>query len=165
MSQIGSVRTATSLAVLVIQAAEMSGPLPCVQNSWLWFSDVPADLKLRFRVIDAFADLAGERRGGVPGRRSEGPVVLAGRLRLVLPLRFVASGNEPQHCREERLGLRSLLQGCPPRSHIDRADLACSHGPVNRSPVELLVRGEPGRSEEAEGVRDDPDLAQASPLE
>jgi len=36
MSQIGSVRTATSLAVLVIQAAEMSGPLPCVQSSWLW---------------------------------------------------------------------------------------------------------------------------------
>lgn len=46
MSQIGSVRTATSLAVLVIQAAEMSGPLPCAQSSWLWFSDVPADLEL-----------------------------------------------------------------------------------------------------------------------
>ena len=46
MSQIESVETATSLAALVIRAAEMSGPLPCAQNSWLWFSDAPADLEL-----------------------------------------------------------------------------------------------------------------------
>jgi WhiB family transcriptional regulator, redox-sensing transcriptional regulator len=46
MSQIGSARTATSLAVLVLRAAELSSPLPCAQSSWLWFSDVPADLEL-----------------------------------------------------------------------------------------------------------------------
>ena len=46
MTQIGSVRTATSLAELVIQAAEMSGPLACAQSSWLWFSDAPGDLEL-----------------------------------------------------------------------------------------------------------------------
>jgi WhiB family transcriptional regulator, redox-sensing transcriptional regulator len=46
MRQIGSVRTATSLALLVIRATEMSDPLPCAQSSWLWFSDVPADLEL-----------------------------------------------------------------------------------------------------------------------
>jgi len=44
--QIESVKIATSLAVLVIRAAEMSSPLPCAQSSWLWFSDVPADLEL-----------------------------------------------------------------------------------------------------------------------
>jgi len=46
MTQIGSERTATSLPVLVIRAAEMSEPLPCAQSPWLWFSDVPADLEL-----------------------------------------------------------------------------------------------------------------------
>jgi WhiB family redox-sensing transcriptional regulator len=46
MTQIGSIGTATSLAVLVIRAAEMSDPLPCAQSSWRWFSDVPADLEL-----------------------------------------------------------------------------------------------------------------------
>ena len=46
MSQIGSVRTSTSLAALVIRTAEMSTRLPCAGNSGLWFSDVPADLEL-----------------------------------------------------------------------------------------------------------------------
>ena len=46
MTKIGSVRTAASLAVLVIRAAEMSDPLPCARSSWLWFSEVPADLEL-----------------------------------------------------------------------------------------------------------------------
>lgn len=80
-------------------------------------------------------------------------------------LGFVASGNESQDCREERLRFRSPLQGCPPHGHLARADLACLHGLLNRCLVESLIDGEPGRSREAKGVRDDSDVAQASPLE
>ena len=46
MTQIGPVTTATSLAALVIRAAEMNGTLPCAENSRLWFSEAPADLEL-----------------------------------------------------------------------------------------------------------------------
>lgn len=45
MSQIGSVTTATSVAALVIQAAEMSSRLPCTDNSRLWFSELPGDVE------------------------------------------------------------------------------------------------------------------------
>jgi WhiB family transcriptional regulator, redox-sensing transcriptional regulator len=46
VSEIGSVRTAASLVALVSRAAEMGRPLPCSENSRLWFSDRPADLEL-----------------------------------------------------------------------------------------------------------------------
>ena len=46
MSQIGSVRTAPSLAALVIRAADLSCRLPCAENPWLWFSELPADVEL-----------------------------------------------------------------------------------------------------------------------
>ena len=46
MSQTGSVTTATPLITLMIRAAEMSSRLPCAENSWLWFSAVPADIEL-----------------------------------------------------------------------------------------------------------------------
>lgn len=60
-------------------------------------------------------------------------------------LRLGASGDEAEYGREERLRLRSPLQRCPPRGHVAGADLAGLPGPVNRSPVEPLVCGEPGR--------------------
>src|SRR4249920_3055396 len=83
----------------------------------------------------------------------------------VQSLRLAASGNEAENCREERLRLRSPLQACPPRGHLAGADLVGLYGPVDRSLVESLVDGEPGCSGEAKGVRDDPHVAQASPLE
>ena len=46
MSQIGPARTATSLAALVIRAADLSCRLPCAEKPWLWFSELPADVEL-----------------------------------------------------------------------------------------------------------------------
>ncbi|HEY6315358.1 MAG TPA: WhiB family transcriptional regulator [Streptosporangiaceae bacterium] len=36
----------TSLGALVSRAAALGRPLPCAENSRLWFSDLPADLEL-----------------------------------------------------------------------------------------------------------------------
>lgn len=38
--------TVTSLGALVSRAAALGRPLPCGENSRLWFSDRPADLEL-----------------------------------------------------------------------------------------------------------------------
>jgi WhiB family transcriptional regulator, redox-sensing transcriptional regulator len=38
--------TTTSLGALVSRAASLGRPLPCAENSPLWFSDRPVDLEL-----------------------------------------------------------------------------------------------------------------------
>jgi hypothetical protein len=44
-------------------------------------------------------------------------------------------------------------------------DAGHGDGAIQRSLVEPLVDGEPGRSADAQGVRDNPHVAQASPVE
>ena len=38
--------TSSSLATLARRAADLGDPLPCSDNTQLWFSDLPADLEL-----------------------------------------------------------------------------------------------------------------------
>jgi WhiB family redox-sensing transcriptional regulator len=38
--------TSSSLATLARRAADLGDPLPCADDSALWFSEVPADLEL-----------------------------------------------------------------------------------------------------------------------
>src|SRR6185312_1501166 len=77
-------------------------------------------------------------------------------------LRFAASGNASQDCREERFRLCSLLQACPPCGRLAGAEPAGLHGAIQRSLVEPLVDGEPGRSTEAQGVRDNSHVARTN---
>src|ERR1700750_2656211 len=84
---------------------------------------------------------------------------------LVASLGLAADGYESENRREERIRLTRPLQRCPPGGRLLGGDLAGLHRPVDRSPVELLVDGEPGRPGQADAVRAYSYVTQAGPLE
>jgi hypothetical protein len=71
----------------------------------------------------------------------------------------------PRTRREERVRLGRLGEWSPPGGHLFGGDLTALYRAVNRSPVELLVDGEPGRTGEADDVRRHAHVSQPGPTE